>query len=263
MHEQEAERHGIRCLYQRIDLEALRLSVDALPRIIDAAERAGFAGLNVTHPCKQAVLPLLTEMSDDARRLQAANTVVLRNGERVGHNTDWSAFRDAFRAGLPDAGLTNVVQLGAGGAGAATAYAVLGMGATRVCIVDVARARAEALVARLSPLFPGRVSASADLAAALRTAGGLIHATPTGMASHPGLPLDPTLLRPDLWVAEVVYFPVETELLRTARALGCRTIDGCGMAILQAAESFCLFTGLDADVGRMRATFEALAPRRP
>ena len=95
----------------------------------------------------------------------------------------------------------------------------------------------------------------------LGEADGLIHATSTGMAARPGLPLPAALLRPELWVAEVVYFPLETELLRTARAVGCRTVDGSGMAIWQAVEAFRLFTGLTADPDRMRTFFEEAGRR--
>jgi shikimate dehydrogenase len=260
MHEREAACHGLHCLYQRLDLEVQRLTSTALPRLIEAAELMGFAGLNVTHPCKQAVLPLLTRVSDHAARLEAVNTVVFTDGERIGHNTDWIAFRKAFEQGLPGASLREVVQLGAGGAGSATAYAALDMGAAHVAVVDIDFPRAAALVARLARIFPGRVRATDDLPAALGTADGLIHATPTGMASTPGLPLDAALLRPDLWIAEIVYLPVDTALLRAARSLGCRTLDGTDMALYQAVEAFRLFTGLEADVARMRATFNALGP---
>jgi shikimate dehydrogenase len=121
MHEREAAGHGVLCLYQRIDLELLGLGPDALSDLLSAAEKMGFAGLNITHPCKQLVLPLLTDLSEDARALGAVNTVVLRGGSRSGHNTDWLAFAANFREGLPDAPIGRIVQLGAGGAGAATA----------------------------------------------------------------------------------------------------------------------------------------------
>jgi shikimate dehydrogenase len=148
-----------------------------------------------------------------------------------------------------------VVQLGAGGAGAATAYAALQLGVMRLDIVDVVRSRAEALAERMNGRFPGRVFVSADPATALSNADGLIHATPTGMSSHPGLPLAADLIERRLWIAEVVYFPIVTELLYAARQRGCRTLDGSGMAVWQAVEAFRLFTGVDADPGRMHRFF--------
>jgi len=97
------------------------------------------------------------------------------------------------------------------------------------------------------------------LADALDGADGLIHATPTGMANHPGLPLDPELLQGRTWVADIVYRPLTTELLRAARRRGCRTVDGSGMAVIQAALSFELFTGIEPSRERMFNEFAALA----
>ncbi len=252
MHEAAARAHGTACEYRRFDLDALGVGVDGLAELVNALERDGYAGFNVTHPCKQAVLPLLTELSGDALGLGAVNTVVLRAGKRYGHNTDWTGFREGLTSGLPSAGLDHVVQLGAGGAGAATAFALLTMGCRRLTLVDVAMDRARSLATRFAARFGERVTVAAEPGHALADATGLVHATPTGMAEHPGTPVDPALLRPDLWVAEVVYFPLETELLRAARAVGCRTVDGAGMALFQAVEAFRLFTGLDPDVERMR-----------
>jgi len=257
MHEAEAAAHGLRCIYQRIDLTSLGLTAEALPELLTAAERMGFTGLNITHPCKQAIVPLLTDLSDEARAIGAVNTVVFDKGRRVGHNTDRWGFRQNLVEHLPDAALGRIVQLGAGGAGAATAYAALELGAQQLILVDAVHERACALADRLAAMFSGRVSAERDASTALRGADGLIHATPTGMAAHPGLALPASLLRADLWVAEVVYFPLETELLRVARRIGCRTVDGGGMAVHQAAEAFRLFTGLHADVARMRSVFES------
>lgn len=259
MHEREADAHGIQCRYQLLDLDTMPQGADALAGLIDAAERTGFSGLNITHPCKQSVFPHLTEFSDDARGTGAVNTVVLRDGRRIGHNTDWWAFRQSFLEGLPGASLEHVVQLGAGGAGAATAYAALTMGAERLDIFDTVHERARALVGRLVSMFPGRVSAISRIDDAIGAADGLIHATPTGMASHPGLPLPAEALRHDLWVAEVVSFPVETALLRAARERGCRTLDGTGMALWQAVEAFRLFAGIEPDPERMRTFFNQSA----
>jgi shikimate dehydrogenase len=260
MHEQEAEAHGFCCIYQRVDLERLSLSVDALPELVTAAGRMGFAGLNLTHPCKQAALPLLTDLSDDARAIGSVNTLVFDGNRRVGHNTDWSGFRQSLIDGLPNAPLGRIVQVGAGGAGAATAYAALRLGARELIIVDTVNERARALSSRFARMFSRSVRPASDLAMALEGADGLIHATPTGMRGHPGLALPASLLRADLWVAEVVYVPIETELLCAARRIGCRTLDGSGMAVRQAVDAFKLFTGLEANPERMRASFESFTP---
>ncbi len=255
----EAEAQGLRCVYSLIDLTRLGLGTEALPDLLTGCQRAGFAGLNITHPCKQAVIPHLDDLSGDARGLGAVNTVLFRDGRRIGHNTDWFGFAEPFRARMKGASLARVVQLGAGGAGAAVGHAALTLGAERLTIFDTDPARSEAVALNLSRHFgEGRAVAGRDRAAAMAAATGLINATPIGMEAHPGLPIDPGLLRPDLWVAEVIYVPLETELLRRARALGCRTIDGSGMAVLQAVEAFRLFTGLTPDVARMMASFEAM-----
>ena len=259
MQMREAEAQGLRCIYRLIDLSALGLGVAALPDLLAACERLGFDGLNITHPCKQAVIPHLDDLSEDARALGAVNTVLFRDGRRIGHNTDWSGFAEPFRRKMAGAPLDRVVQLGAGGAGAAVAHAALTLGVERLTVFDVDPARAEAVTANLARHFgPGRAVAGTDRAAAMAQASGLINATPVGMAAHPGLPLDAQLLRPDLWVAEVIYFPLETELLRRARALGCRTIDGGGMAVFQAVAAFRLFTGREPDSDRMIAQFQSM-----
>jgi shikimate dehydrogenase len=260
MHQREAGEQGLRCVYKLIDLDRLGLGPESLPELLTAAERMGFAGLNITYPCKQAVIPLLHELSGEARALNAVNTVVLKDGRRIGHNTDCSGFAESFRRGLGGSRLGRVVQLGAGGAGAACAYAALALGAGQVAVFDLDPARARALAEQLSIVAgPGKVVAGADLADAMATADGLIHATPTGMAKFPGLPLAAELLRPAHWVAEIVYFPLETELLRVARARGCRTLDGGGMAVFQAVGAFRLFTGVEPDAGRMLRHFASVS----
>jgi shikimate dehydrogenase len=259
LHEHEAAEQGLRCIYKLIDLEVLKLGVDALSELLTAAERMGFAGLNITHPCKQAVIELLHDLSPDARALGAVNTVLLRDGRRIGHNTDWYGFAENFRRGLPDASLRHVVQFGAGGAGSAVAHAALTLGAGQLTIIDIDAGKARAVADSLCGRFgDGRAMTGTDAAAALANADGLINTTPIGMANYPGLPVPQELLRPELWVAEIVYFPLETELLRVARARGCRTLDGGGMAVLQAVEAFRLFTGITPDAARMLRHFAAM-----
>lgn len=259
MHEREGAEQGMRYVYKRIDLDKLGLGVEALPELLTAAERMGFAGLNITYPCKQAIIPLLTELSDDARALGAVNTVVLRDGKRIGHNTDCSGYAEGFRRGLPGAKLDRAVQLGAGGAGAAVAHAVLSLGVQQLTIFDVDPNRAAELAASLSERFgAGRAVAGTDLPAAMAAADGLVHCTPTGMAKLPGLPLPAELLHPALWVSEIVYFPLETELLRVAKAKGCRVLNGGGMAVFQAVDAFRLFTGAEPNAERMLAHFASM-----
>lgn len=256
LHEAEAAEHELRCIYKLIDIERLGLGIDALGELLTAAERMGFAGLNITHPCKQAVIPLLGELSRDAREVGAVNTVLLRDGRRIGHNTDWWGFAESFRRGLPNVALQRVVQLGAGGAGAAVAHAIARLGARELVVFDVEASRSRVLAEQICGHWgAGRAVAGQDLAAAMRLADGIINATPIGMVGHPGVPISPDLLRRAQWVAEVIYFPLETELLRAARAKGCRTLDGGGMAVFQAAEAFRLFTGLQADAERMSRHF--------
>jgi shikimate dehydrogenase len=262
MQEQEARHHGLRLHYQLIDLDRTHGSLAQLPALLTAARIMGFAGLNITYPCKQAVLPLLDELSPEAQAMGAVNTVVVREGRLVGHNTDGSGWAWGFRRALPDADLRCVVLLGAGGAGSAIAHAVLGLGAARLRIVDTDRVRADALATALNARHGARAVAHADAAQALEGASGLIHATPTGMAKMPGLPVDARLLRPDSWVSEVVYFPIETELLKAARAIGCRTVDGGTMAVGQAIGAFELFTGVPADAARMEQHFRRLLATR-
>lgn len=259
MHEREGAAQGLRLIYRLIDLDRLGLDATALPELLTAAERMGFAGVNVTFPCKQSVIPLLDDLSADARALGAVNTVVLRDGRRIGHNTDCSGFAEGFRRGLPDARRGRVVQLGAGGAGAAVAHALLAEGVEQLAIADTEAPRAAALAADLVARFgAGRARACDDLAAAVAAADGVVNCTPVGMAKLPGTPLPVELLHPRLWVAEIVYFPLETALLRAARALGCRTLDGGGMAVFQAVGAFRLFTGLAPEADRMLAHFAAL-----
>jgi len=254
LHEREADELGLRYVYRRLDLDELRRPI---ADVVRAVRLAGFDGLNVTHPVKQAVLPHLDELTPEAAALGAVNTVVFDNGRAIGHNTDATGFAGSLTRGLPDARLDDVVLLGAGGAGAAVAHALLSLGTGRLTVHDVDGERSAKLVEALTDRFGAGRAETGDLAAVQR-ADGLVHATPTGMAAHPGSPLPAALLRPDLWVADIVYRPLETALLAAARARGCRVLHGGGMVVLQAAESFRLFTGVDPDPARMLRHFDAL-----
>jgi shikimate dehydrogenase len=260
LQEEEARQHGLELHYQLIDIGGTANGADLLPTLVAAARVMKFAGLNVTYPCKQAVIPLLDELSDEARVIGAVNTVVRVDGRLVGHNTDGSGWSWGFRQALPNAKLDRVVLLGAGGAGAAVADAVLRLGAKLLVVVDRESSRAKTLAEQMGAVHgAGRARTEGDIGAALQRADGFIQATPVGMLQHPGLPLEEKLLRRELWVSEVVYVPIETALLKAARRAGCATMDGGYMNVGQAVRAFKLFTGRDADVARMNAHFRRLA----
>ncbi len=287
LHEAEAHAQGLHLHYQLIDLGRVPAGqpqgADALPLLLAAARAMGFAGLNITYPCKQAVMPLLDALSEEAQAMSlpgrpkgeylsaqhegtpvsAVNAVVFKDGKTTGHNTDGSGWTWGFRQQLPAVSLKRVVLLGAGGAGSAIAHALLRIKTEALVLVDSDTQRAGELAERLNTLYPGRrASYTTDAAAALAGASGLVHATPTGMDKLPGLPLPAALLRPELWVSEIVYFPLHTALLQTAGALGCKLANGAGMAVGQAVDAFRLFTGREPDTARMQAHMQQLLQGR-
>jgi shikimate dehydrogenase len=258
MHEREAAALGVPLVYRTVDFDRLGYDDTRLEDAIRALQIIGFDGINVTHPFKQGVLASLDSVSPDAAALGAVNTVVFRNGARAGFNTDWTGFRASLERGLPGAALREVAQIGCGGAGSAIAYALLSMGVQRLRVVDPDREKARAMGERIGSHFPGQaVTIAACAADALDGADGVVQASPIGMASHPGIPFDPGYLRSDMWVSDIVYFPIETQLLRAARLLGCATLAGGGMAVHQAADAFALITGIEPSVARMLQHFEA------
>jgi shikimate dehydrogenase len=254
LHEQEASEQGLRYFYQLIDIERLGVEAAEVGSLLGEARRMGYRGLNVTHPCKQVVVRYLDDLSPAAAALGAVNTVVFTDGRAIGHNTDSAGFESAFTRGLRGAAMGHVLVLGAGGAGAAVADALLRLGAQRVTVADVVPGQAAQLATGLRSRFGhDRVQAAApqDLAAVMAKADGMVNATPVGMEPQTGMPLPEQLLRPRMWVADIVYRPLDTLLLQRARARGCRTLSGSGMLVFQAADALRLFTGHDPDVGRM------------
>jgi shikimate dehydrogenase len=266
MQEREAAEHGIDLLYRPVDTAALGLTgaaaADALPELLRWGQRLGFNGFNITHPFKQMVLDLLDEVEDSAARLGAVNTVVFaEDGRRVGYNTDFTGYLRGLRATVPDADLSEVVQLGVGGAGAAVAFALLQEGAEHLRLVDLDLSRAQERAASLQGLFPDAVvtaAPKADLEDVLASATGFAHCTPVGMHHHPGTPVDIERIPDSAWVSDVVYLPLETELVAAARGRGLRVADGGGMAVGQAVDAFTLFTGREPDAGRMARHFAEL-----
>ena len=256
IHECEADAQGVRLIYSLFDFARANMTEADLPRLLAAVQLAGFAGVNVTHPYKQAVTECLDELTNEASEVGAVNAVAFRDGKSIGHNTDAVGFAKSFEQDLRDVARNRVLQLGAGGAGAATGHALLSLGIGHLAIRDPDSARLSGLIDSLAERYGAdRVSASSDVGKSIATSDGLVNATPVGMDKHPGMPVPRTALRPDLWVADIIYFPLETELLAAARQTGCRAMNGSGMVVHQAAAAFEFFTGLTADVRRMQQSF--------
>ncbi len=253
IHVREARANGIDLRYDLFDLSG---NLDELAQTLRDVCACGYAGVNVTHPYKQVIIPLLDEVAGDVVEVGAVNTVVFRNGNSIGYNTDRFGFRESFKRGLSAAKLGCVLQLGAGGAGAAVCHALRDLGVAEIMIFDTDAERAAAMINRCQNSFDRpRLTLLSEATNAVARADGIVNCTPVGMRKYPGTPIAPALLRSQQWVADIVYFPLETELLRAARAIGCRALNGGGMAVLQAAEAFRLFTGITPDVERMLAAF--------
>ena len=217
MHEREARRLGINYSYLLLDFDRFGFADAAIGDVVAAAQAAGFQGLNVTHPFKQAVVPVLDALSPEARTIGAVNTVVFGGKSREGHNTDCWGFAESFREAMTGAPMDRVAMFGAGGAGAAVAYALMELGVGRLSVIDSEASRALELASRMSVVFGDRVEANPDPVATARGASGIVNTSPVGMAKYPGAPFDTAVLTPEKWVADIIYFPAETELLRAAR----------------------------------------------
>ncbi|HEX2888038.1 shikimate dehydrogenase [Vineibacter terrae] len=264
LHEDAFAAAGIVGHYHLMDVS--RLKGRQLEDLLSAVRTAGFAAINVTHPFKEAILPLLDEVSAGARQIGAVNTVVIgADGRTVGHNTDRSGFRRAFEETLGAAASQGqqVLLLGAGGAGRAVAFALTDLGVERLLIHDKEQGRATALCADLIMRFGASRCAFAESPALVaKTVAGIVNATPVGMTGYPGSPIAEDLVRSGHWVADIIYTPLETQLIAHARGKGCRTMTGGSMCVHQAADAFRLFTGLSPDISRMRGVFDRACAAR-
>ena len=256
MHMNEGAALGFGLDYQLLDTDRMD-PVPSLAALLERAEAEGYAGLNITFPYKQEVMQHLDVLSDAARQVGAVNTVVFKDGKRFGHNTDFWGFATGLDWALPEVKRDCVLLMGAGGAGGAVAHALVSVGVTHLLIADVRPETAQALAAAVGDAHGITAEAATDMAAAAARADGIVNATPMGMAKLPGMAIAPELIEARHWVSDIVYFPLETELLRVARAKGCQTASGQGMATFQAVRAFELFTGRKPDAERMRATFES------
>lgn len=257
MHIEEGRAQGINYAYELIDTDTMTTAPD-IDTLLTQAQARGLDGVNVTFPFKRTALAHVDEIAASAAAVGATNAIVFHNGRRIAHNTDYSGFSMGFLRQIGARPHATALLLGAGGAGGAVANALLDAGVHLLFIHDKDAQAVKTLAATLDArLGLGRVRAVTDMRIAAAAADGIVNATPVGMVKQPGTPLDMALVEARHWVVDIVYFPLVTAFLRQARALGCHTIDGSGMAVFQAAAAFELFTGLAPDPDRMRATFDS------
>ncbi|MCK1425546.1 shikimate dehydrogenase [Bradyrhizobium sp. 180] len=257
MHERAAEALGLRGHYQLIEVAGADAA--GLRMMLEGVRRLGFAGVNVTYPYKEAVVPLLDALAPDAAAMGAVNTVVVRDGQLTGHNTDTTGFARAV-APLLAPSANSVAVIGAGGVGKAIAFALAGLEVTDIRIFDSEPARAEKLASLLAR--QGRARVAGNVEDALDGATGLVNGTPVGMLPNRDTPVPAALLRADLWVADAVYSPLITPLLAAARQKGALIMTGRELAIYQAADAFELFTGLAPSTEIMGEAFDAVMAAR-
>lgn len=261
MHEAEARAQGFNYRYERFDTTQTPYSMIPLEDLIAMAEQEGYAGLNITHPYKTRAAYLMDDLSRTAKELGAINTVVFKKGKRIGYNTDYTGFGAAFRQAFNSVEDGNVLLLGAGGAGLAVALALLDHPVAKLTVFD---RRLEQAFALANALAISRPDAQVSVLSTIHEVDsseldGVVNATPMGMADYPGMAINPSFLTPSQWVFDIVYFPLETELLHRAKKRGCHVISGAGMAIHQAAAAFSHITGKSADPERMAMFFETVS----
>jgi shikimate dehydrogenase len=264
LHEDAFAAAGVAGHYHLMDLD--RMPGRRIRDLLAAVRTAGFAGVNVTYPYKEAAMSLVDEVSPEAGQIGAINTVIFDDGGRMtGHNTDRIGFRRSFEETFGRAAMEGgkALLVGAGGAGRAAAFALLDLGAESLLVHDKDARQAASLVADLTARFERPCAqVAADPRTALAQAAGVVNATPVGMIGFPGIPVPIDEIETRHWVMDVIYTPLETELVQSARARGARAAGGAGMCVHQAAEAFRLFTGVAPDVARMRRTFMAAASAR-
>jgi len=258
------EAAGIDGYYHLMDVD--RLPGRRLAPLLEAIKAAGFAGANITYPFKQEIMPLLDDVDPEAAQVGAVNTVAIApDGRTTGYNFDRRGWRNSFAEslGLDSARDAIVVQIGAGGAGRAVAFALMDLGVAVLILHDLDPVRATALKDDVAKHYgASRCRVTGNLDRDIAAADGVVNATQMGMTGFPGSPITVAALKPTHWAADVIYTPVETEFLKSAANKGARVLNGGGMCVHQAAEAFRLLTGVTPGLARLHRAFaKGLAAR--
>lgn len=244
--------HSVSPAFQQAAFDALGLEVryeawDTLPEGLEqrmASLRAeGVLGANITVPHKEAVLPFIEAVPPDAAAIGAVNTVVNRDGQLMGHNTDGLGFKTACEEASIDVAARPAVIIGAGGAARAITYLLSEVDPRSILVLNRTPAKARRLAVDFGVGCDSLAEAPESVFQSARL---LVNATSIGLAGGPaGVPVDPSRLSPSCAVVDIVANPAETEFVRQARAAGCQALGGLPMLVHQGAASFRLWTGLN------------------
>lgn len=252
---------GFDCVYVAFDV-----TLDKLGEAVNGIKAMNFKGINVTMPCKSAVLEYMDKVSPEAKLMGAVNTAVNDNGIWTGYNTDGRGYVENLKASGIDISGKTITVLGAGGAGTAIAVQCALSGAKEIFVFNLRDPffpRAEQTAANISSEVPTCKVSVYDLAdenklaECIRNSDILANTTRAGMSPDVDLMPIPSanVLRKGLIVSDTVYNPKETKLLRLAKESGCTAIAGTGMLIYQGAAAFKLYTGADMPVDEVRSLF--------
>lgn len=258
MHEAAARAAGLEAHYHLIDVA--NAGRTDLAVMLEGICRLGFAGVNVTFPYKETVVPLLNALSPEAEAVGAVNTIVVQDGQLTGHNTDASGFATAYRNLQRNEGGRPIAIIGAGGVGKAIAFGITSCGATRLRLFDLDRDRAAALARQLERRADVEIAGS--VADAVAGAAGIVNGTPLGMLPNRDLPVPGQLIDASQWVADAVYYPLWTPLLLAAKKAGATVMTGRELTIHQALDAFRLFTGTEPSEQAMSEAFDRIMAER-
>ncbi len=247
--------HGIDATYV-----ALPLAHDGVSETMRALRHVGLHGVNVTVPFKEAAAQAADVRTGDVEALGVANTLHWKDGRLHAHNTDWQGARRALDDAFPDwaRDARRAVVIGGGGAARAMAYGIARNGGPRVTIVNRSLEKAQAIAGFLS----GDARAWSELPATLRDADLIVNATSLGMTGAASFDWPLANAKPGAIVYDAVYAPLETDLLKAARARNLRTVDGLGMLIHQGALAFEIWFGIKPDTAKARERLLAILAAR-
>lgn len=255
LHRLAGELVGLPVSYERLIPPQLGQTFDD---VFESCANGGYRGINITYPYKEVAARKVRAPDPLVREVGAVNTVIFGPNGAEGHNTDLTGFMAAYREAHGTTPPGTVALVGAGGVGKAIAFALLGLGATRLCLTDLDTARANGLASALSAASSRmQVSVVASAEAAVRGADGVVNCTPVGMVGHEGTPVPAGALAGLRWAFDAVYTPVDTQFLRDAAAAGVQCISGFELFFHQGVQAFRIFTGRDVPPTSLRQLLAA------